>query len=85
VTLPIEHGTVNGYSNRGCRCAPCKAAKAAYHQRRKQEGRVHALSSLPSCVVCFRRIVGIPEGWKHVADNRQFGEDGHEAEPWVIA
>lgn len=27
-----RHGTNNGYSNLGCRCDRCKAAKAAMHQ-----------------------------------------------------
>ena len=27
------HGTVGGYVNHGCRCAPCRAAQRAYQQR----------------------------------------------------
>lgn len=28
--VPIEHGTVNGYNNRGCRCDDCRAAWIPY-------------------------------------------------------
>lgn len=31
----IMHGTVGTYNNRKCRCAECRAAKAAAHQKRK--------------------------------------------------
>ncbi len=30
-----RHGTRTGYRNRGCRCAPCKAAGHALYQQRK--------------------------------------------------
>lgn len=27
-----KHGTLAGYNNHKCRCAPCKAARAAWHK-----------------------------------------------------
>lgn len=37
-----RHGTVNGYSNLGCRCQPCKDANAVYNKRcrEQREGRL---------------------------------------------
>lgn len=34
-----RHGTLNGYSNLGCRCAECRAAKADETRRRRAERR----------------------------------------------
>lgn len=37
--LPADdprHGTVNGYSNYGCKCGPCKQAGAADNRRRRE-------------------------------------------------
>ena len=33
-TMPVPHGTANGYVNYGCRCAECRTAYAAYRRRR---------------------------------------------------
>jgi len=30
----IEHGTVTGYVDKGCRCDPCKEAKASYSKKK---------------------------------------------------
>ena len=30
-----RHGTINGYSNHGCRCGPCRAANAAEQSRQR--------------------------------------------------
>ena len=30
-----RHGTVNGYVNLRCRCAPCTAAHTEYHRNRR--------------------------------------------------
>ena len=29
----MQHGTVNGYGNRGCRCAPCREVASEYRKR----------------------------------------------------
>lgn len=34
-----RHGTANGYSNLGCRCAPCTHAHSAYCYEQKQKPR----------------------------------------------
>ena len=33
------HGTVNGYTNRKCRCELCKRAWADYHASRRKAAR----------------------------------------------
>lgn len=33
--LPIVHGSYLGYQGRGCRCAACRAASAAYQKKRR--------------------------------------------------
>ena len=35
--LGIEHGTVSGYTNYGCRCPKCKEASAVYKRSYKTE------------------------------------------------
>lgn len=40
-TMPVPHGTDNGYVNYGCHCADCRAAHAAstrarYHARKRE-------------------------------------------------
>lgn len=30
--LDVKHGTVNAYVSHGCRCQPCRDAKAAYYR-----------------------------------------------------
>jgi hypothetical protein len=89
-TVETWHGTRNGYINRACRCDACKAAHAAYQRNRRARGGGPKLETFratnpPTCVHCDRRIVGIPDGWKHVNDNRQRCADGREAAPRVIA
>lgn len=37
------HGTLNGYTNRCCRCAPCKAAWAAHRREYRQRKRTALL------------------------------------------
>jgi len=32
---PIEHGTLNAYKDRGCRCAECRAANAVKSRERR--------------------------------------------------
>jgi hypothetical protein len=34
----IEHGTETRYATKGCRCAPCKAAHAAYMRQWRAAG-----------------------------------------------
>ena len=42
-----RHGTVGGYTNNACRCERCRAANAAYVQKRRYE-RAAALAADPS-------------------------------------
>ena len=35
---PRKHGTIYPYVKRGCRCAPCRAAWAAYLKLRRRDG-----------------------------------------------
>jgi hypothetical protein len=72
------HGLRSTYVN-GCRCDACREANTIYGRGRYRS------TSTPTCVHCHIPIVGISVGWKHVSDNRQFGDDGHEAAPKVIA
>jgi hypothetical protein len=48
-----RHGTTNGYSNFGCRCAQCteanRLAQAAYKARLRAEGRVLGAHGTDSC------------------------------------
>ncbi|HEX4521063.1 MAG TPA: endonuclease VII domain-containing protein [Gaiellaceae bacterium] len=39
-----RHGTITGYKNYRCRCAPCKAANAASHRRWAAKNRPHTRS-----------------------------------------
>lgn len=32
MAAPVEHGTVNAYVNRSCRCDPCRWAWASYRR-----------------------------------------------------
>jgi hypothetical protein len=32
----VAHGTVSAYTNRGCRCGPCRAASAAYKREQRK-------------------------------------------------
>lgn len=64
----FEHGTLNGYGNRKCRCQPCRDANAAAQRERRAryaetnfEGRTHGNYSLYSmgcrcgaCSAAFR-------------------------------
>jgi hypothetical protein len=38
--LPIPHGTVNGYSNYGCRCDECRTAEITYRRERRHAAAV---------------------------------------------
>lgn len=46
-----RHGSLNGYTNHGCRCVECVAAMSAYYRERrggskpKQPGRYHVAPS----------------------------------------
>lgn len=33
--MPYEHGTISRYTNKGCRCDLCRAAKSAYRESRR--------------------------------------------------
>jgi hypothetical protein len=33
----ITHGTLNGYTNHGCRCPPCRAANSSYYRERRKK------------------------------------------------
>lgn len=37
--IPDGHGTLTGYSGRGCRCGHCRAAYARYRARRRAQGK----------------------------------------------
>jgi hypothetical protein len=89
-TTETWHGTVNGYMNRKCRCDACRLAQNAYQRDRYARTKAPKVETFrptnpPTCVHCDRRIVGIPAGWKHTADNRQRCTNGLEATPKVIA
>jgi hypothetical protein len=44
-----RHGTVNGYSNLGCRCQPCRDAWAVYHRERGYQARYIERCVASSC------------------------------------
>lgn len=67
----------------GCRCDLCRESNRLY--QRQHLGTGNSVNGQPTCIHCDRPILGISVGWKHVSDNRQFGDDGHEAAPKVIA
>lgn len=44
-TTRTPHGTVTRYINQGCRCDPCRTAKAVYEGNRLRGKRVHQFIS----------------------------------------
>lgn len=41
----FQHGTVNGYGNRNCRCSDCRAAHAAAMKRRRAQWKANNFPS----------------------------------------
>jgi hypothetical protein len=39
---PPEHGTVNAYTNYGCRCGPCKAAQSEENRRQYEKRKARS-------------------------------------------
>lgn len=37
--VTVKHGTVNTYTNYGCRCGACREAKVAYNRDRRESER----------------------------------------------
>lgn len=33
---PVRHGTLGGYTNRGCRCEECRGAHSDYQRKRRR-------------------------------------------------
>lgn len=47
----IPHGTINGYTNHGCRCDECRKASARY-QKARINARRDAYFADKACIVC---------------------------------
>ncbi len=53
--IAFQHGTVNGYNNRGCKCADCRRAWNAYNAPRMKAYRAkHRVERL--CVECVAPV-----------------------------
>lgn len=81
------HGTRSSYVC-GCRCAQCKDANATYRRKLRAgipQPRATNIRPAILCTECDGEIIGYPDGWMHTADRRRIAEDGHEAQPAVIA
>jgi hypothetical protein len=64
---PFEHGTVNGYTNRGCRCEACREAlRRHYREKRAQwkaEGRcVNCTAPATHGTRCARHAEKVRDG-----------------------
>lgn len=65
----LEHGTLNTYVNRRCRCANCKAASSAYCRalyRRRAYGRVVELVDVDQVRTHLRWLASHGIGWEQV-------------------
>jgi hypothetical protein len=50
-----RHGTTNGYTNLGCRCARCRAAHAAYVRAHRRENTAAAVARKGAIGVLIER------------------------------
>ncbi len=65
----LEHGTLNTYVTRRCRCLDCKAASSAYCRalyRRRAYGRVVELVDVDQVQTHLRWLAGHGIGWEQV-------------------
>lgn len=88
----FEHGTYNGYCNKGCRCDDCKSANTVYRSLRKSAIRDEKYGTVGTCPICLRtsplvwdhdHLTGLTRGWICQPCNSMLGmfrDDTHTLE-----